>query len=130
MLIIPPPLPPHKDVLRLNFASKQNGFRSWFFKAQSNHELQRWLADLRWRTVATDGQLGRRYEPEVKRYDVPQRRLDETELAVDRQPETVFGMVVRYNPKPPPEGLDVEEEKKIVIKKKKEDDNKKKVKSY
>ncbi len=97
-LLLNPPLPPHTNVMRINLLAKQFGHKSWFFKTETNKELQRWLTDLRWRTHASEAAIERRFEPAMGP-PPPRRRLDETETAIDRAPESVVGMVVRYAPR-------------------------------
>ena len=46
-LLLIPPLPPHNNVFRLTFAKKQFGHKAFFFKGDSNREMERWLLDLR-----------------------------------------------------------------------------------
>lgn len=121
-----PPLPPHMNVLKLVFNSKQFQHRGFFFKAPSNAELQRWLADLRWRTQASESEVRRRFEPDYDKR-IAQLRIDETESAVLRQPERVLGMVLRYPVKALEEAVDMEEEATVV--KKKKDDKKGKPKA-
>ena len=97
-LLVIPPLPPHSNVFKLSFAKKQFGHRAFFFKASSNKELERWLADLRWRVLASENEIRRRNEPDKGRVHL--RRIDETETALDRQPERIGGLAVRYTERP------------------------------
>lgn len=90
-----PPLPPHFNVFRIEFTKKQFGHRAFFFKAESTKEMTRWMTDLNWRVQASEAEIKRRFEPQRGR-EVVQRRLDETESAVHRQPERVVGLAVRY----------------------------------
>jgi len=94
-LLVIPPLPPHSNVFRLSFMKKQFGHRAFFFKATSNKEMQRWMKDLEWRVAASEGAVLRRFEPDRTRA-VVQKRIDETETAVLRPPERVYGLSVRY----------------------------------
>jgi hypothetical protein len=93
-LLVIPPLPPHTNVFKLEFAAKQFGHRAFFFKASSNKDMERWLVDLRWRVQASEAEIRRRNEPVKK--SVVLRRTDETETAVDRAPARVVGLAVRY----------------------------------
>lgn len=94
-LLVIPPLPPHTNVFKLEFAKKQFGHRAFFFKCASKKDMDRWLADLRWRVFASDADIRTRNEP--KRGDhVELRRVDETETAIDKAPERILGMSLRY----------------------------------
>merc|ERR1719482_185442 len=66
-LLVIPPLPPHNNVFRLTFAKKQFGHRAFFFKGATNKEMERWLADLRWRVAASENEIKRRNEPDRTR---------------------------------------------------------------
>jgi len=124
-----PPLPPHTNVFRIEFEKKQMGHRAYFFKAASNKELQRWIADLSWRVDAGERQIRGKFEPDVKSgvggggpqaavaksselqlqpsvaaasripHDMRRKQIDETERGLELVPERVLGMVVRYDVK-------------------------------
>ena len=124
-----PPLPPHTNVFRLEFEKKQMGHRAYFFKATSNKELQRWIADLSWRVDAGERQIRGKFEPDAKfgvggggpqaavakrselqlqpsvaaasriPHDMRRKQIDETEKGIELVPERVLGMVVRYETK-------------------------------
>lgn len=65
-----------------------------------------------------------RFEPDYDR-KIDLLRTDETESAIERPPDRLFGMVVRYVPRPPPEVVELEEEKgPNIVRKKKEPDPK------
>ena len=67
-------------------------------QSDTNKELQRCLADLHWRVHASEQAIQRKFEPS-RVETIPRRRIDETETALDRNPESVAGMVVRYAPR-------------------------------
>jgi len=90
-----PPLPPHSNVFKLTFAKKQFGHRAFFFKAETNKEMERWLSDLRWRVLASENEIKKRNEPDRTR-KVELRRTDETETALQRAVQRVVGIAVRY----------------------------------
>lgn len=122
-----PPLPPHSNVFRIEFEKKQMAHRAYFFKATSNKELQRWIADLSWRVDAGERQIRGKFEPDGKSgvggggphaavakrselqlqpsvaaasripHDMRRKLIDETEKGVELLPERVLGMVVRYD---------------------------------
>ena len=122
-----PPLPPHTNVFRVEFAKKQMGHRAYFFKASSNKELQRWIADLSWRVETGERQIAAKFEPNAKfgvggggptavadrrrelqlqpsisaasreSHDMRRKLVDETERGIDLAPERVLGMMVRYD---------------------------------
>jgi len=98
-LLLIPPLPPHSNVFKLSFAKKQFGHRSFFFKGETAKDVSRWLADLRWRVMASEQEIKRRNEPERGQH-VELSRLDETETAVHRPPQRVMGISVRYEERP------------------------------
>ena len=54
-----------------------------------------WLDDLRWRVMASENEIKRKFEP-VRNQVVICKRTDETETAIERQPERLFGVSVRY----------------------------------
>ena len=68
-------------------------------QAESNAVLERWLKDLQWRVMASEGEIKRRFEPDLKTNVVACKRIDETETAFEKQPERVLGMMVRYTQK-------------------------------
>ena len=90
-----PPLPPHNNVFKIGFAKKQFGHKAFFFKAPTTREMERWLKDLHWRVQATEKEIIRRNEPD-KSKAVVLKHTDETETAVDRVPQRVNGIAVRY----------------------------------
>ena len=59
-LLVIPPLPPHTNVFKLEFSKKQFGHRAFFFKAATTREMERWLADLRWRVHASETEIKKR----------------------------------------------------------------------
>jgi len=95
LLPLPPPLPPHTNVFRLDFAKKQFGHKSFFFKSTTTRELERWIADLSWRVLASEKEILRKFEPERDR-PILQRRSDETETAIFEPSVRINGMAVRY----------------------------------
>ena len=64
-------------------------------QALSNAELERWLKDLNWRVMASEGEIRRKFEPDRKRAVIC-KQTDETETAIGRQPQRVFGVAIRY----------------------------------
>eukprot|EP00322_Chrysochromulina_rotalis_P016693 CAMPEP_0115861914 /NCGR_PEP_ID=MMETSP0287-20121206/17904_1 /TAXON_ID=412157 /ORGANISM="Chrysochromulina rotalis, Strain UIO044" /LENGTH=222 /DNA_ID=CAMNT_0003316315 /DNA_START=47 /DNA_END=715 /DNA_ORIENTATION=- len=94
-LLVIPPLPPHNHVFKLTFAKKQFGAKSFFFKCSGGKDLQRWLGDLQWRVNASEKEIQRKFEPDRTR-EIVRHRIDETETAISKLPERVFGMAVRY----------------------------------
>lgn len=93
-LLVIPPLPPHNHVFRLTFAKKQFGHRAFFFKAASGAEMERWLADLRWRVMASENEIKKRNEPKV--FGVQLKSIDESDTAIARPAQRVNGLAVRY----------------------------------
>ena len=67
--------------------------------------------DLRWRVMASENEIKRKFEP-VRGKEVICKRLDETETAIDKQPERLLGISVRYLTREI-EIADIEEEKAI-----------------
>ena len=108
-LLVIPPLPPHNNVFRITFAKKQFGHRAFFFKAASGKEMERWLADLRWRVLASENDIKKRNEPDYTK-SVHLSRLDETESALSFAPQRVVGMQVRYAEDPSDDWKDLEDD--------------------
>mmetsp|Transcript_51186 Transcript_51186/g.84895 ORF Transcript_51186/g.84895 Transcript_51186/m.84895 type:complete len:274 (-) Transcript_51186:45-866(-) len=104
-----PPLPPHTNVFKLTFNRKQYGHRAYFFKTSSNKELRRWVQDLTWRVKASEAQLVEKSAPKDTG-PLLRRRRDETESGIDRQPERLLGMVVRYEQRPAAEEVSDDED--------------------
>ena len=107
-LLLIPPLPPHSNVFKLTFAKKQFGHRTFFFKAASNKEMERWLTDLGWRVNASENEIKKVNEPNMNQI-VHLKRKDETESAVSRAPQRVVGVAVRYDENDEIEVADVED---------------------
>ena len=68
-------------------------------QGETAKDVSRWLADLRWRVMASEQEIKRRNEPERGQH-VELSRLDETETAVHRPPQRVMGISVRYEERP------------------------------
>lgn len=68
-------------------------------QGETAKDVARWLADLRWRVMASEQEIKRRNEPQ-RGQTVELSRLDETETAVHRPPQRVMGISVRYEERP------------------------------
>ena len=75
-----PPLPPYRNVFRINLTRNQFGHKSYFFQAPSARELEQWCADLSWRVKASEAQLEARFAPIPRARTLEARRLDDTEV--------------------------------------------------
>ena len=63
-------------------------------QATTGKDMERWLADLRWRVMASEADIKKRNEPKV--FSVRLATTDESESAVARAAQRVNGMAVRY----------------------------------
>jgi len=131
-MLMNPPLPPHTNVFKIEFAKKQMGHRAYFFKCASTKELRRWIADLSWRVEEGERKIAAKFEPGVKGGTQPaggamelpimaRYQIDETEAGVGVRHVSgarVLGMTVKYETKPPQEDEDDEETEQAIVEQK------------